>query len=91
MKKVEISFRWIDGAGPLSIYWHPGPYGSASEATSGNGVAWFAPSGDLLGVEFDHVNVAKDHQVLELANGLRVEIDVIKGKPVVRLSETKRK
>ena len=84
MKKVEISFRHFDGAGPLSIYWTPGPYGIAIEASKGAGVAWFSPNGEILGVEFDHVCFEKDAQNLELRHGYSVGIRVKKGKVVVK-------
>ena len=35
MKKPEISFRHYGGSGPISIYWHNGPYGDAKEALKG--------------------------------------------------------
>ncbi len=38
MKKLDISFRHFSGSGPLSIYWHDGPYGDAIEAKRGEGV-----------------------------------------------------
>ena len=55
MKKPRVVFRHFSGSGPLSIYWHEGPYGDAIEATKGRGVVWLAPNGELLGVEFDDV------------------------------------
>jgi hypothetical protein len=79
MKKPEISFRIIGDSGPLSIYWHPGPYGNAIEAKKGNGVFWLAPNGELLGVEFDDVSKISDHQVLTLKNNLVVEVFIRKG------------
>lgn len=66
MKKLNISFRHFDGSGPVSIYWHDGPYGDAVEANKGVGVGWFSASHDLLGVEFDDVEYKKDHQTLFL-------------------------
>src|SRR6059058_5040750 len=69
MRKPRISFRHFSGSGPLSIYWHDGPYGDAVEAVKGRGVAWLAPNGELLGVEFDDVARAADAQTLELPNG----------------------
>jgi hypothetical protein len=45
MKKPRIVFRHFSGSGPLSIYWHEGPYGDAIEVTKGCGVAWLAPNG----------------------------------------------
>jgi hypothetical protein len=91
MKKPEISFRVFGGSGPLSIYWTDGPYGDAIDSTSGKGVAWISPSGDTLGVEFDDVNEAKDHQVLKLTNGEIVTVDVIRGKVKVDKSGALRK
>jgi|GEM_PF-1855704 len=77
--------------GPLSIYWTDGPYGDAIESTSGRGVAWISPSGDTLGVEFDDVSEAKDHQELMLPNGERIAIDILKGKVKVHRSKAGRK
>lgn len=91
MKKPEVSFRVFGGSGPLSIYWTDGPYGDAIDSTSGKGVAWISPSGDTLGVEFDDVNEVIDHQVLKLANGETVTVDVIKGKVKVHKSSVMRK
>ena len=91
MKKPEVSFRVFGGSGPLSIYWTDGPYGDAIDSTSGKGVAWISPSGDTLGVEFDDVNEVNDHQVLKLANGETVTVDVIKGKVKVHKSSVMRK
>ncbi|MBI1814092.1 MAG: hypothetical protein HYR72_03875 [Deltaproteobacteria bacterium] len=84
MKKPSISFRHFEGSGPLSVYWYPGPYGDAVDARSGAGVGWFAPNGELLGVEFDDVTVEHDHQTLPFANGESVEIEVSRGKVSVR-------
>jgi hypothetical protein len=91
MKKPEISFRVFDGSGPLSIYWTDGPYGDAIDSTSGRGVAWISPSGDTLGVEFDDVSEARDHQELMLPNGERVAVDVLKGKVKIHRSKAGRK
>ena len=91
MKKPEISFRVFDASGPLSIYWTDGPYGDAIDSASGRGVAWISPSGDTLGVEFDDVSKAKDHQELTLPNGETVVIDVVKGKVKVHRTRTTRK
>ncbi len=84
MRKSRISFRHFSGSGPLSIYWHDGPYGDAVEAVKGRGVAWLAPNGELLGVEFDDVARAADAQTLELPNGDVVTVRVKKGKVTVR-------
>jgi hypothetical protein len=91
MKKPSISFRHFGGSGPLSIYWYPGPYGDAVEAKDGSGVGWFAPNGELLGVEFDNVAFAHDRQVLVFANGERVEVRVARGKPSVQARPPRRK
>lgn len=91
MKKPVISFRHFGGSGPLAVYWYPGPYGDAVEAKQGSGVGWFAPNGELLGVEFDDVAFDKDHQALTFANGERVEIRVARGKVSVQMRSPRRK
>jgi hypothetical protein len=91
MRKPMVSFRHFGGSGPLSIYWYPGPYGDAEEAKSGPGVGWFAPNRELLGVEFDNVAVAADHQALVFASGERVEIRVKRGKVSVQHRPPRRK
>jgi len=84
MKKPKIAFRHFSGSGPLSIYWHDGPYGDAVEARSGRGVAWLTPNGELLGVEFDDVAWARDEQTLALPNGEVVALRVVRGKASVQ-------
>ena len=91
MRKPEISFRHFAGSGPLSVYWHDGPFGDAVEAKKGRGVAWLTPSGELLGVEFDDVTYAADEQILELPNGDSVALRVRRGKVTVRLKRADRK
>jgi len=91
MKKPHVSFRHFSGSGPLSIYWHDGPYGDAVEATKGRGVAWLAPNGQLLGVEFDDVAWTQDDQTLELPNGDVVGIRVKRGKAAVRVKRPPRR
>jgi hypothetical protein len=75
----------------LSIYWYPGPYGDAVEAKSGAGVGWFAPNGELLGVEFDDVAYARDRQVLAFAAGERIEVRVARGSVSVTTRPPRRK
>ena len=84
MKKPEISFRVFGGSGPLSIYFYPGPYGDAIESMDENGVYWLSQTGALLGLEFDDVDEKSDHQILELPEGTKIEIDVKKGKVSVK-------
>ncbi|MBI4403907.1 MAG: hypothetical protein HY537_07095 [Deltaproteobacteria bacterium] len=91
MKKSEISFRHFGGSGPLSVYWYPGPYGVAVEATRGRGVGWFSPSGELLGVEFDDVDVKADSQTIEFRGGYSVSVRVKNGKATATLHRSKRK
>lgn len=79
MKKPEVFFRPIGQSGPLSLYWHSGPYGNAVECKEGTGVAWLSPSGELLGVEFDDVNKETDHQILIPSEGPKIEIFVTDG------------
>lgn len=79
MKNPRVSFRAIDGSGPLSITWFNVPLGDAVEDKNHIGVGFFAHNGDLLSVEFDDVNEKKDHQVLEF-DRYRVELEVSKGK-----------
>jgi len=84
MKNPKISFRVIGDSGPLSIYWYPGPYGDAIESIDENGVYWLSQTGVLLGVEFDDVDEKSDHQILELPDGTKIEVDVKKGKVSVK-------
>jgi hypothetical protein len=91
MKKPRIVFRHFSGSGPLSIYWHEGPYGDAIEVTKGRGVAWLAPNGELLGVEFDDVAWGADEQSIALPNGDVVGVRVVRGKITVRLKHSGRK
>ena len=78
-KSPQIYYHPIDGSAPLSIYWYEGPKGDAVEANNEDGVGFFGPEGELLGVMFDDVDEKKDHQKLEFDN-YRVEISVNKGK-----------
>jgi hypothetical protein len=91
MKKPRIVFRHFSGSGPLSIYWHDGPYGDAIEATKGRGVAWLAPNGELLGVELDDVIWARDEQDLELPNGDIIGVRIARGKVAVHVKQSRRK
>ena len=91
MRKPAISFRLFAGSGPLSVYWHEGPYGDAVEARRGSGVGWFAPNGELLGVEFDEVADAADEQTMEFSGGAIVRVLVVKGKVKVQLDTTRRR
>lgn len=91
MKKPKIVFRHFAGSGPLSIYWHDGPYGDAIEARKGRGVVWMVPHGELLGVEFDGVSWRTDEQHLELPSGDVVRLRVVRGKATVRLERSGRK
>lgn len=90
MKRPEISFRHFSGSGPLSVYWHDGPFGDAVEAKKGRGVAWLTPNGELLGVEFDHVAFSSDEQTLDLSNGDSVTVRVRRGKVTVRLKQDRK-
>lgn len=91
MKKPRVSFRHFAGSGPLSVYWHEGPYGDAVEAAKGRGVSWLAPNGELLGVEFDDVTWADDAQVLHLPNGDIVSIKVHRGRVEVAVKHGRRR
>jgi hypothetical protein len=91
MRRPSIFFRNFAGSGPLSAYWHDGPYGDAVEARGGAGVGWFAPNGEVLGVEFDDVAYEADEQVLEFANGLIVRARVRRGKARVDVESRPRK
>lgn len=88
MKRPRVSFRHFSGSGPLSIYWHDGPYGDAVEAKKGRGVAWLAPNGQLLGVEFDDVAWNADDQTLELPNHDVVRVTVKRGAARVRVKRS---
>lgn len=91
MKRLRISFRHFSGSGPLSIYWHDGPYGDAVEARKGRGVAWLAPNGQLLGVEFDDVAWKDDDQALELPTDDIVRVQVRRGRVSVRVKRRPRR
>ena len=91
MKRARVSFRQFAGSGPLSIYWHDGPYGDAVEARRGRGVAWLTPNGELLGVEFDDVAWKADDQTLVLPNGDIVDVKVRRGKTTVRVKHRPRR
>ena len=54
-------------------------------------MAWLAPNGELLGVEFDDVAYASDHQTLNLPNGDVVTVRVSRGKPTVRVKHARRR
>lgn len=79
MKKGKVTFLPIDGTGALHVDFQPGPFGDATEAKRGDGVGFFSASGELMGVTFDDVDEARDHQVLEFDRCF-VEISVNKGK-----------
>jgi len=91
MKNPRVVFRHFSGSGPLSIYWHDGPYGDAVEAVKGRGVAWLTPNGELLGVELDDVRWLRDEQSLELRNGDVIAVRVVRGKVTVRVKRSGRK
>jgi hypothetical protein len=91
MKRPRVSFRHFSGSGPLSIYWHDGPDGDAVEARKGRGVAWLAPNGQLLGVEFDDVAWKEDDQALELPNDDVVRVKVRRGRTTVRVKRPPRR
>ena len=74
----------------LSAYWHDGPYGAAKEESAGSGVAWLAPDGELLGVEFDVVRWEADDQTLELPTGDTVNVRVRRGRVSVRVRPRRR-
>lgn len=78
MKWGEVFFNPIEGSGQLSISWSSDPKGAALEAKKGNGVGFFTPDGDLLGVIFDDVSEEEDHQVLEFKK-YKIEICVKDG------------
>ncbi len=90
-KKPRVSFRHFSGSGPLTVYWHDGPFGDAVEAKAGRGVGWFAPNGELLGVEFDDVAHASDQQTLDLPNGDIVTVRVARGKVIVTVKQSRHK
>ena len=90
MTKPTVSFRHFSGSGPLSVYWHQGPYGDATEAIAGKGVAWLAHNGQLLGVEFDDVRWDGDDQVIELPNGDVVSVRVRRGRTTVHVKHRRR-
>ena len=77
-KKPELYYNPIDGSAPLAIYWYDGPKGDAVEANNVDGVGFFGPTGELLGVIFDDVKEKKDRQKLEF-DRYRVEIEINNG------------
>lgn len=87
-KPIYISLFDIEGSGPLAIDWSNGPFGDAVEALNVDGVGFFSRRGELLAVEFDDVNVKKDHQFLDFPN-YRVEATVKNGKVTVKVEEKK--
>ncbi len=81
MKKASSTFfKPIGGSAPLSIYFYEsGSLGDAVEANNEIGVGWFSPNGEILAVQFDDVEEAKDHQILQF-DRYRVEVSVNKGR-----------
>lgn len=88
MRQPEIYFRPIGQSGPLSIYWHSGPYGDAVECQEGKGVVWMSSTGILLGVEFDDVDKISGHQALVAPQGTKVEVWIKNGKVKVKTNQT---
>lgn len=84
-KKPEVSFRALDGSGPLTIYWYSGPYGDAVEAKKGDGVVWLTPNGELLAAEFDDVAVDGDDQTLVAPTNVKIRVTTKKGKASVEV------
>jgi len=62
------------------------PLGDATQASSGEGVGFFSPTGDIQGVTFDDVCERSDNQVLEF-DGYRLEVSVRRGKVSYQLRE----
>jgi hypothetical protein len=91
MKKLEICFRPQGRSGPLSVYWHDGPYGDAIESENGIGVGWFSPDGCLLGVEFDDVERDADIQELKFKKGLVISLAILRGKISVKVKKSRLK
>jgi len=89
-KNPDVFYKPIDGSAPLFIYWYDGPKGDAIEANNEDGVGFFTPSGELMGVIFDDVSESKDQQHLEFDH-YRVEVTVSKGKVSYTLEELDRK
>jgi len=89
-KNGEVFFRPIESSAPLSIYWYHGSKGDAIEANNGNGVGFFSPEGELLGVIFDDVNENNDNQMLEFDN-YRVEVKTKNKKVIHSVSCLKKK
>lgn len=87
MKMPLVSFRPMPEVGPLAVRWHAeGPFGEPVRARTGNGVGWFFPGGELLGVEFARVDARDDCQALWFSTGDVVEARVSQGRVVVRRS-----
>jgi hypothetical protein len=80
MNSAKFFYNPIDGSAPLSIYWYDGAKGDAVEAPTGEGVGFFSPSQDILGVIFDNVSEQDDEQELFFANGGKIKIKVLSKK-----------
>jgi len=76
MNSPKIFYNPIDGSAPLSIYYFDGAKGNAIEADFGDGVGFFGPSQDFLGVIFDNVSDQNDEQELFFSNGAKIKIRV---------------
>jgi hypothetical protein len=86
MKKEKITFLPIDGSGAVHIDFAPGPFGDATEANKGDGIGFFDPKGNLLGVTFDDVLINGDHQIL-VFDSLKIEVNSKKGKITYKILE----
>lgn len=89
--KPKIFFNPMEGSAPLSIRWHPGPYGDAHEAKEGNGVYFVAPNGDLLAVQFDDVTEKYDQQSLTTKSGIRVSVTVKAAQVSIKVKRSSKK
>ena len=86
LRKAKVSYIPMAGSGALHLDFQPGPFGDATQASSGEGVGFFSPMGDIQGVTFDDVCERSDNQVLEF-DGYRLEVSVRRGKVSYQLSE----
>ncbi len=73
------------------MYWFPGPYCNRIESKENNGVYFSAPNGDILGVQFDDVQAAKDEHVMTTKTGVKISVSTKLGKVKVKVESKKKR